>query len=174
MHIKLASESDASELIDYYVRNTEHFRRWEPSRSDDFECMESWVDKLQEREGEIRQGKAAYFIGIDKQSNRIIGHCSLTSIVYGAFMATYMGYAVDREFEGKGNMKVLCYHAIDHAFNKLGLHRIMANYMPSNKRSGKLLNRLGFVVEGEAKKYLKINDKWENHVLTSLINSRKM
>ena len=48
----------------------------------------------------------------------------------------------------------------------------MANYMPSNKRSGQLLDRLGFQKEGVAKSYLKIAGKWEDHVLTSLVNKQ--
>ena len=67
-------------------------------------------------------------------------------------------------------MKKLCTHVISYAFDELGLNRVMANYMPSNLRSEALLNRLGFVREGVAKKYLKINGVWEDHVLTSLLN----
>jgi ribosomal-protein-alanine N-acetyltransferase len=42
--------------------------------------------------------------------------------------------------------------------------------MLSNERSGKLLNKLGFSEGGLAKNYLKINGRWEDHVLTSLLN----
>jgi ribosomal-protein-alanine N-acetyltransferase len=44
----------------------------------------------------------------------------------------------------------------------------MANYMPINTRSAKLLNRLGFKIEGYAEKYLLINGQWEDHILTAL------
>jgi len=37
---------------------------------------------------------------------------------------------------------------IDFAFKQLNLHRLMANYSPTNVRSAKLLVRLNFVVEG--------------------------
>jgi len=56
-------------------------------------------------------------------------------------------------------------------FKEQNLHRIMANYIPSNKRSEKLLNRLDFQNEGYAKEYLFINGVWEDHILTSLTNS---
>jgi ribosomal-protein-alanine N-acetyltransferase len=46
----------------------------------------------------------------------------------------------------------------------------MANYMPANERSGKLLKRLGFTVEGYARDYLFIAGAWQDHVLTSLAN----
>ena len=55
-------------------------------------------------------------------------------------------------------------------FEVIGLHRIMANYMPENKRSAAVLHRLGFEREGLAKSYLKINGQWRDHVLTSKLN----
>jgi ribosomal-protein-alanine N-acetyltransferase len=61
--------------------------------------------------------------------------------------------------------------SISYVFSELRLHRIMANYMPFNRRSGGLLRRLGFVVEGYARDYLQINGAWEDHVLTSLTNT---
>ena len=48
------------------------------------------------------------------------------------------------------------------------IHRIMANYMPHNQRSGDLLARLGFEKEGYAKNYLLIDGQWPDHVLTAL------
>jgi len=48
------------------------------------------------------------------------------------------------------------------------MHRIMANYMPHNQRSGALLQRLGFEREGYAKDYLLIDGKWQDHILTAL------
>lgn len=69
-------------------------------------------------------------------------------------------------------MKALCQNAIDYAFKELSLNRIMANYMPINHRSAMLLKSLGFSKEGEAKRYLKINGCWEDHVLTSLLSPR--
>ncbi|MGH9831222.1 MAG: GNAT family N-acetyltransferase, partial [Blastocatellia bacterium] len=41
-----------------------------------------------------------------------------------------------------------------------------------NSRSGKLLRRLNFVVEGYARDYLCIAGKWEDHIMTSLTNNQ--
>ena len=60
--------------------------------------------------------------------------------------------------------------AIEFMFTTFTLHRIQANYIPRNERSGKLLRKLGFTVEGYARDYLKINGKWEDHILTAKIN----
>jgi ribosomal-protein-alanine N-acetyltransferase len=59
---------------------------------------------------------------------------------------------------------------VRYAFEDLKLHRIMANYMPANERSGRLLRRIGFVVEGYARDYLHLDGAWRDHILTSLTN----
>ncbi|VVM36874.1 hypothetical protein PS682_00069 [Pseudomonas fluorescens] len=58
-----------------------------------------------------------------------------------------------------------------YCFEQMGLHRIMANHLPSNVRSERLLESLGFEREGYAREYLKIAGAWEDHVLRALINS---
>jgi ribosomal-protein-alanine N-acetyltransferase len=40
--------------------------------------------------------------------------------------------------------------------------------MPSKQGSAKLLQAVGFTIEGLAKKDLLINGKWEDYILTSL------
>jgi ribosomal-protein-alanine N-acetyltransferase len=59
---------------------------------------------------------------------------------------------------------------VAHAFGALGLHRMMASYMPRNRRSGTVLRRAGFVVEGYARAYLMINGRWEDHLMTAIVN----
>ncbi len=46
----------------------------------------------------------------------------------------------------------------------------MANHLPRNVRSERLLESLGFEKEGHARAYLKIAGVWEDHTLRSLIN----
>jgi [ribosomal protein S5]-alanine N-acetyltransferase len=57
-------------------------------------------------------------------------------------------------------------------FQELGLHRIEANIMPKNKRSLRVVEKLGFYNEGLAYKYLKINGKWEDHIHMVLLNDK--
>jgi ribosomal-protein-alanine N-acetyltransferase len=124
------------------------------------------------REEEMRNHSAIHFIGTDRDESHIIGTCSLSNIIRGVFLACHMGYSCAERYEGQGYMKKIVSHAVDYAFNDMRLHRIMANYMPENERSGGLLKSLGFEREGLAKDYLHINGKWEDHVLTSLLNPK--
>jgi ribosomal-protein-alanine N-acetyltransferase len=102
----------------------------------------------------------------------MIASFTFANVVRGVFQACHLGYGIARRHEGKG----LMYEAIDagirYAFGPLDFHRVMANYMPRNDRSGRLLERLGFEKEGYAKRYLKIDGLWEDHVLTAKIRTQ--
>lgn len=168
MEIRLTSNEDAAILAEYFSTNREHFQPSEPIREADYYSSESLSKRLSEHEQQHENGSAAHFIGL--VNGQVVSHCSLTNVVYGPLRGCFMGYGVSKDHEGTGVMAKVCQVAIKYAFKELGLHRIMANYMPCNERSGNLLKKLGFSEEGLAKKYLKINGRWEDHVLTSLVN----
>ena len=134
--------------------------------------MGSWKRRLEDQEIEFESGLSVHFIGTDQEESHVVGSCSLSNIVRGVFQACYMGYSVAKSYEGRGYMKQVVSHAIDYAFDEIGLHRIIANHMPENERSANLLKTLGFEREGYAKRYLLINGQWEDHVLSALINSK--
>ena len=102
----------------------------------------------------------------------VVGLANFTQIVRGAFMACSLGYSIDEDRQGQGLMRETLEHAIAYVFDELGLHRVQASYLPTNERSGGLLRRLGFVVEGYARDYIYINGAWRDHVLTARTNPR--
>jgi [ribosomal protein S5]-alanine N-acetyltransferase len=106
----------------------------------------------------------------DLPDGPIVGHCNFSNFVRGAFQACMLGYSVDHRHQGEGLMTEALRAAIAFVFAELRLHRIMANYVPTNERSGALLRRLGFSVEGYARDYLYIHDGWKDHVLTAITN----
>jgi len=101
-----------------------------------------------------------------------MGYVNLSNIVRGAFQACYVGYGLAEESVGRGLMTEALRAVIDFAWGTLKLHRVMANYLPENERSAKVLAGLGFEVEGYAKKYLYIDGRWQDHVLTALTNEK--
>jgi len=170
MKIFLSKPGQEALFSEYYTRNAGHFSPWNPDTPPGHHGIESWRNRL--REWEILQDNqiSFHFIGLNEKETDIVGSCNITNIVRGPFQACNMGYSVDQAFEGRGYMKTIVCHVIDFAFDELKLNRIMANHMPINDRSANLLESLGFEKEGYAKRYLKIAGKWEDHVLTSLLN----
>jgi ribosomal-protein-alanine N-acetyltransferase len=162
---------DAADVLDYARRNRAHLARWEPSRSDAYYTVENWQRLLAEQEADIARGTAVRFLLSRREDPaRVIGTVNFTQVFRGAFLACYLGYGLDSAAEGQGLMFEGAQAAIDLLFREVGMHRIMANYVPTNERSGRLLRRLGFAVEGYARDYLYIDGAWRDHILTSLTN----
>lgn len=169
MQIKIVDQADAQRLLDFHHENRTHLIPWEPERPESFYTNAYWEEQMASRADEMLAGRAIFFIALNDEG-KMIASCNLTNIVRGVFQAGYLGYAVAKDYEGKGVMKSLCQHVIRYAFDELKLNRIMANYLPENERSGWLLKSLGFEREGYARRYLKIHGRWQDHVLTALIN----
>ncbi|MBI5273726.1 MAG: GNAT family N-acetyltransferase [Chlamydiales bacterium] len=167
--LRSLTKSDSSKFQQFEEQNKEHFAKWASTVGNI-----SYDDQFKEYEKEYEAGKSirfVFFIKNDIEAD-IIGICNFTQIFRSAFHACYLGYKIDKSYEGKGFMSEALKIAIQYMFEKENLHRIMANYIPTNERSALLLGHLGFNMEGYAKDYLFINGQWEDHILTSLTNQQ--
>jgi ribosomal-protein-alanine N-acetyltransferase len=166
-------EPEEAELMARYVNeNREHLKPWEPSRPEGYYATEFWQLELKRRQNDFFMGEAVrlaiFFNG--SPDGPVVGVCNFTEIMRGAFQACFLGYSVHYKYQGLGIMHEALETAVDFMFKNFKLHRVMANYMPRNERSGRLLRKLGFTVEGFARDYLNINGKWEDHILTAKIS----
>ncbi|WP_019603633.1 GNAT family N-acetyltransferase [Teredinibacter turnerae] len=168
MIIRPLAVTDAPLVHDFFVRNWHHLKPWVPQQAASYKNASQCATGVTRLVEAAQRGSSIRFLLLTDDQSQLIGSCTLSQIVHGPFQACYMGYDIDAGYEGKGLMRALCQRAIAHAFGPLKLHRIMANYMPHNNRSARLLKRLGFKIEGVAQNYLEINGRWENHVLTAL------
>jgi [ribosomal protein S5]-alanine N-acetyltransferase len=157
-------------MVDFLVANEAgHFDRWGPSTSPAFFTAAFWKEKLKLEVENFRRDLAVRFVmHLRPDESRIIGSVNYSQIVRGVFQACYLGYMIARDCEGKGLMREALQAGNGYMFAERRIHRIMANHIPDNERSARLLARLGFVREGAARDYLFINGAWRDHVLTSL------
>jgi [ribosomal protein S5]-alanine N-acetyltransferase len=170
--LTVPTPDDAPRMLSYVLRNQEHFASWEQTRASEYYTLEYWSKQLLSVAEEFRRGESLRLILLDREnrSGPIQGQCTFSNIVRGPFQAAYLGYSLDVDAVGKGLMYEALTAAISYVFEDLNLHRVMANYIPSNERSARLLRRLGFELEGYALDYLQIAGKWQAHILTALIN----
>jgi ribosomal-protein-alanine N-acetyltransferase len=108
----------------------------------------------------------------DDTQDRTIGSLSLSNIVRGAFQSCHLGYRIDEQEQSQGYMTEALKRLITVAFQEMNLHRLEANIMPRNEASLSVVRKLGFKEEGLAKRYLKINGKWEDHIHMVLLNDQ--
>lgn len=153
---------DAEDLLDYYIRNEEHLRNFEPSRDKNFYTIETQRKILLESYRHLMSGISSdlgIYIG-----KKLIGKVKLSNIVYGVFKSGILGYSIDKDYQGKGYMKEAVRLILDYAKNYLDLHRIEASVLVDNCKSKGVLLSCGFEEVGINKKYLYINGKWRDHI----------
>jgi ribosomal-protein-alanine N-acetyltransferase len=165
----------ARQMLAFVVDNRAHLEPWEPPRPDDYYTAGHWEQKLAENRADAAAERSLRMVIFDAaagQGGPVLGIVTLTNIVRGPLMACALGYSVARRVEGQGIAREAVAATIEHVWDGLGLHRIEASYAPTNERSGRLLRRLGFVVEGYSRDYLFTGGRWTDHVRTALINPR--
>jgi len=170
MIVSVLRPEDINLLVTYESQNRDHLAKWEPNRKDDYFGFDETKKRVESNYQDFQLGSSVSLVGFNKEKSKIICICTFSNIAYGAFQACNLGYSISEQEQGKGLMFEMLQVSINYVFRELKLHRIMANYIPENTRSEKLLNRLGFQKEGLAKSYLKIAGLWQNHILTSKIN----
>ena len=162
---------DQAELeSDFYQRNQRHLAPWSPIRTTDYFSTAQIRRRLEIQASAFDAGLAMHFALLSADGQQMIGACNFSGIIRGAFQACYLGYHIDATQQGQGLMQEALETGIGYMFETQNLHRIMANYIPGNERSARLLERLGFEQEGYAKAYLNIAGRWQDHVLTALVS----
>jgi ribosomal-protein-alanine N-acetyltransferase len=167
--VRVGKSADIPQIFAYFLRNREHLAKTLPLPPADFYSAAHWRARLARADEGYRADRLLHCF-LFREQGEVIGTVNLSNFVRGAFQACHLGYSIDRECEGTGTMSAAVRLMITHAFGPLNLHRVMANYLPENERSARLLARLGFRIEGHASSYLQIAGSWRDHVLTSLVN----
>jgi ribosomal-protein-serine acetyltransferase len=82
-----------------------------------------------------------------------------------------VGYWIRKEHEGKGIVSRSLERLIDFLFEKPGLNKIEIHFMPANKRSATIANKLGFKVEGVIRQSYFMNGRLEDLVITGILKN---
>ncbi len=170
----LCGPEATARYLAYAIENEKRLAEWEPPRPEGYFTEAYWHRRLElNREEHARD--ASLRLGIFSRAEPegpLLGQLSFSQIVRGSFQCCSLGYSLDHRAVGRGLMTEALRGAITHVFEHQGLHRIQANYIPTNERSGRVLRSVGFVVEGYARDYLFIGGAWRDHILTSITNPR--
>lgn len=170
--IRYPQPGDELDLVAFHARNREHFTPSGSINPATHLRSEWWTEFMHNNADERERDVAVRFLVFSTVSGSVlIAKINYSQIFRGPFQACYLGYALDEAFCGRGLMTQALRLTNDFMFREQHIHRIMANYLPENVASGRVLERLGFVKEGIAKDYLRINGVWRDHVLTSLTNA---
>ncbi|MGF7034269.1 ribosomal-protein-alanine N-acetyltransferase [Paenibacillus mucilaginosus] len=161
---------DAGTLLELEEANREFFPLFTGTRREDFYTLEGQRNRI----GDHLRKKSrdeAYFFGIfHPSSGDLIGTITLMEVLRGALQSCFIGYMLDRVYNGQGRMSEAVRLMVAYAFGPLGLHRIEAGVMPHNAGSIRVLEKAGFVREGLARKNVNINGQWQDHLVFAALN----
>jgi [ribosomal protein S5]-alanine N-acetyltransferase len=143
---------------------------WEPSWSADELSRGSYRYKLRRYMEDARDDRAYAFFVFREDDSALVGGMTLSNVRRGVAQTAALGYWAGAHHAGKGYITAAVRAAVRFAFEELELHRVEAACQPENAASQRVLQKAGFVEEGRARAYLKINGAWRDHLLFAHVN----
>ena len=142
-----------------------HLTPWEPHWAADELSRSAYKLRLRYYAREAREDLGyAYFL-FRAGDDTLLGGLTLSNVRRGVSQSASLGYWTGLPHVRRGYMKAAVNAIVAHGLDALRLHRIEAACLPSNVASVHVLEACGFTHEGLARRYLKINGVWQDHLL---------
>lgn len=159
---------DASDWRLTRLTNREWLEPWEattPGVPPD-ELGRGYLEAIRGLRREARLGLAMPFVLVIGEE--FVGQVTVGAIARGSANSAYLGYWIARRFAGRGIMPTALAMVVDHCFGPAGLHRVEANIRPENAASRRVVEKLGFRLEGTRERYIHIAGAWRDHLSYAL------
>lgn len=166
--LRAPRQEDHQEWCDIRRNNRDHLQPVEPTWADDWDSDEASALRLREHKTQWQQDNCYRFLIFDRYGEQIIGAINVNNVVRGSAQFASLGYWIDKNHEGQERMSEAMDATLAFCFDALKLERVHAATLLENTRSQQVLERFGFEKEGFAPKYLKINNKRQDHILYGL------
>jgi ribosomal-protein-alanine N-acetyltransferase len=146
-------------------RSRDFLTPWEPSWPADDLARNAFRRRLKRYFDDQRNDLSYSFFIFRKNDDVLLGGLTIANVRRGVAQAGSLGYWMGEPFAGRGYMTAAVKAVAPFSFGALGLHRLDAACIPTNKASSRLLEKCGFTYEGLARQYLCINGQWQDHLL---------
>lgn len=144
---------------------------WEPTWRPGEHSFNRYL-KLLSIYSQKRKNNLQYSFFIFNSDNELVGGVNVFNIKTGISQSCTLGYWIGQNHSRKGYMRNALKLLIKQLFLELKFNRIEAACIPRNIASKNLLINIGFEEEGYAKEFLRINGKWEDHLLFALTKNK--
>ena len=147
----------------------DHLQPFEPVWPADELQKSAYRRRLRHYQRELREDLGYAFAIFTLSDEKLIGGISLSNVRRGVTQAAQLGYWLGLPHVRRGYMADAVSAILPYTFFGLRLHRLEAATLPSNQASIRVLERNGFQKEGYARRYLKINGAWQDHILFAML-----
>ena len=161
--------NDYAAWAELRAASRQHLTPWEPQWTPDELTRGAFRRRIRHYQREAREDLGYAFFMFGATGEPLLGGLSLSNVRRGVTQAAQLGYWTGLAFAGRGCMTAAVRALVPFAFDVLRLHRLEAACLPTNTASIRVLEKTGFRREGLARKYLKIDGVWQDHVLFALL-----
>jgi len=170
LFLKPLGPEDGPGLLQYALKNKTWLEPWEPWHPINYFTLEGQKHILHQCQ-EDRRVEGGVLFGIyerEGEPETVIGRISVSGIMRGIWQNGFVGYSIAGDQAGQGYMTEALNRVVGFGFDDLRLHRLQASIIPRNKPSLRVAEKCNFRYEGRALRYLKINEKWEDHEILAM------
>lgn len=141
---------------------------WEPAWPPDDLTKVAFRRRIRRSQRDIRDGTGLPFLVFSPDGETLLGGLTVSHIRRGVTQSGVLGYWMGSPYAGKGYMSAAVRAVIEYVFDTANLNRLEAACLPHNVTSVRLLENVGFTREGYARRYLRIDGRWQDHILFGL------
>ena len=157
--------TDYAAWAELRAMSRDHLSPWEPQWSRDELTRIAFRHRLRHYQREQREDLGYALFIFRAGDDRMLGGLTLSNVRRGVSQSASLGYWIGQPFIHRGHMSAAVEAVARFCFEDLHLHRIEAACLPTNQASMRVLESSNFTREGLARRYLRINGQWQDHVL---------
>jgi ribosomal-protein-alanine N-acetyltransferase len=167
--LRAAEMADFPEWAALRGASREFLTPWESTWPEDALSGAAFRRRLRQYTDDLDRGAGYYFLIRRAADDVLLGGINLTHVRRGIAQSGTLGYWIGAPFARQGYMTEAMNAVLAFAFETLALNRVEAACLPDNAASRALLARCGFTQEGRARKYLRINGIWQDHLTFAIL-----
>lgn len=168
--LRVPQMADFPAWADLRAQSRDFLLPWEPTWPADDLTRAAFRRRIRRYQRDVHEGVTYPFFLFLRDEGSLVGGLTLSNIRRGVAQSCSVGYWIGEPYQRCGLMSDAVRAVVPFAFDSLNLHRVEAACLPSNDRSMNLLRGCGFTEEGYARRYLKINGVWQDHVLFAILS----
>lgn len=169
VYLRPPEDRDWRPWADLRAVSREFLMPWEPTWPADALTRDAYRRRLRRYGMDWREDSGYSFFIFRTGDNALLGGVTLGNVRRGVAQSGTLGYWIGLPYARQGYMVEALRAVLSFAFQTLQFHRLEAACLPSNTASQAVLCKLGFKEEGYARKYLRINGEWCDHILFALL-----
>jgi [ribosomal protein S5]-alanine N-acetyltransferase len=169
IYLRPPGRRDRDAWIHLRGASREFLEPWEPVWARESLIAATYRLRLRRQIQDAEDDTGYSFLMFRHEDNALLGGTTLSRVQRSVVQSAQLGYWTGQPFARQGYMTEALHCLLPHCFGRLALRRIEAACLPENEASRRLLERVGFLREGEAREYLKIAGQWRDHLLYALI-----